>query len=180
MKFLAKEDVVPASAYGKASVERERLRSSKHQRELFLDPKSGRSDYSVAWSVGRWLFEAGYEDDVILAYVYETGVWPSNENRHLYYVWRRSHGDLELIEESPCHLFLFHESHELISLLHMALLFGWGIRCYARTFERGFDVDHDRRALLVAGDAQSLERVANPLLGNHDSSPRKAGPPISS
>src|SRR5690242_18583555 len=118
MKFLAREDVVPASAFGKAAVERETLSSSKNQRRWTLVPESGPGEYSIARAVGRWLFEAGYENDVILAYVYETGIRPSFENRHLYYVWRRSHGNFDLIEESPCHLFLFHECQELISLLH--------------------------------------------------------------
>jgi hypothetical protein len=56
--------------------------------------------------------------------VTEWGVWQSSENWHLYYRLRQSYGDHRLIEEAPVHLFLEHETYDLISFLQIGLAAG--------------------------------------------------------
>ena len=63
--------------------------------------------------------------DSCLLWITEYGVWPSSENTHLYYRLRESYGDHRLLHEAPAHLFLKHEADDLVTLLQLALLFGW-------------------------------------------------------
>ena len=63
--------------------------------------------------------------DSCLVWITEYGVWPSNENTHLYYRLRESYGDHRLLHEAPAHLCLKHEAADLITVLQLALLFGW-------------------------------------------------------
>lgn len=60
-----------------------------------------------------------------LLWVTEFEIWPSSENLHLYYRLRQSYGDIRLISEAPAHYFLKHEQEDLISFIHLGLLFGW-------------------------------------------------------
>jgi len=61
-----------------------------------------------------------------LLWVTEWGIWPSSENWHLYYKLRQSYGNLELLPQTPGHLFLEHEAEDLASFLQIAMLNGWG------------------------------------------------------
>ncbi len=61
-----------------------------------------------------------------LLWITEWDIWPSSENWHLYYKLRHSHRDMKLLQESPGHLFLGHESEDLTSFLQIAMLNGWG------------------------------------------------------
>jgi hypothetical protein len=61
-----------------------------------------------------------------LLWITEWSVWPSSENRHLYYKLRHSYGGLRLLHEAPGHLFLEHEPEDLASFLQIAMLNGWG------------------------------------------------------
>jgi len=56
----------------------------------------------------------------------EHGIWPSSENRHLYYIVRRAHGDLHALEDKPFHLFSNYELNEFVTILDLMLRFGWG------------------------------------------------------
>jgi hypothetical protein len=82
------------------------------------------SSMMVARGMSGWLWE--HQPDRCLVWVNDHGVWPSSENLHLYYTWRRSLGDGAVLDDAPAHEFLPFEQHELTSLLHMAIIFGWG------------------------------------------------------
>ena len=78
-----------------------------------------------------------------LLWATETGVWPSNENLHLYYRLRNSYGDHHTVEERPGTLVLEHEAVDLVSFVHLGMLFGWDMLLltshdYGRVF-----VSHD-------------------------------------
>jgi hypothetical protein len=61
-----------------------------------------------------------------LVWVTEYGVWPSSENRHLYYRLRSSYGDLRELHDAPGHHYYGHEIHDLITLIDLMIQFGWG------------------------------------------------------
>lgn len=78
-----------------------------------------------------------------LLWVTQAGVWPSNENLHVYYRLRQSYQDYSLVHERPAALALKHEAVDLTSLLHLGMLFGWDMYLvtshdYGRVF-----VSHD-------------------------------------
>ena len=86
-----------------------------------------------------------------LLWVTDWGLFPSNENHHLYYRLRQSYGDVRLLHEAPGHLCLDYERPEVVTLIHLCILFGWDIHLipsvgYGRAFvchdewaEIGFD-----------------------------------------
>ena len=78
-----------------------------------------------------------------LLWVTQTGVWPSDENLHLYYRLRNSYGDDRMVEEKPAAIVLEHETVDLTSFVHLGMLFGWDMLLltshdYGRVF-----VSHD-------------------------------------
>jgi hypothetical protein len=120
---------------------------------------SQRATIAVAHQVCDWLLEPMSSDDLLVADVFETGIWESCENRYLYYVWRRSQNDHRLVEDAPGHVFLRHETWEFATLLQMCFLFGWGVSARSDPHGRGFLVDHDGHCLVTASDG-SAEQIA--------------------
>lgn len=58
------------------------------------------------------------------------GIFPSNENLHLYYRLRQSYGDLRLLHEATGHLFLEHEDADLVSFLQLGIVSGWDMHVF--------------------------------------------------
>src|SRR5216683_1163 len=54
-----------------------------------------------------------------LLWVTDWGIFPSNENHHLYYRLRQSYGDFRLLQEAPGHLCLDFERPEAVTLIHL-------------------------------------------------------------
>lgn len=83
-----------------------------------------------------------------LAWVTQSGVWPSSENLHLFGVWRKSHEETRSLFEAPGYLFRQDEREELVTLLHMAVLFAWDV--YVLPGPHGDDVflSHDEFCVL--------------------------------
>lgn len=63
--------------------------------------------------------------DWCLYWVVLTEVWSSNENLHLYYRLRESYGDRDLVDARPVLYAQRHETADLVSFLHLGMLFGW-------------------------------------------------------
>ena len=61
-----------------------------------------------------------------LLWVTEYGIWPSSENRHLYYRLRASYGDLRELQAAPGHEFLDYETADLVTFVDLVIQFGWG------------------------------------------------------
>lgn len=118
--------------------------------------KAQTSTYAVARAMAGWL---QVYDGHVLASVFEYGVWPSSENLHLYYTWRRSQGDHNLLEDAPGHVFLKHEMADLATLLQLAFLFGWGLSCAETDGERAFHVDHDGHGMVIGRSLDDLPLV---------------------
>lgn len=78
--------------------------------------------YNIATSIISWLPESSS----LLLWINEFGIWPHSENLHLYYKLRQSYKDYRHIREAPGHCFLNHEKSDLVSFLHLTLMFGWG------------------------------------------------------
>lgn len=69
-----------------------------------------------------WLGQSGPR----LLWVTEAGIWPSIENRHLYYRLRGSYHDYRSIGDAPGHFFENYEVPDLITFLELVIRFGWG------------------------------------------------------
>jgi len=103
----------------------------------------------------------GYFDWCLL-WVVEWGVWASNENLHLYYRVRESYGDNSHLAERPAALALRHEVADVVTLVHLGMMFGWDMYLltspdYGRAF-----ISHDGYFQLGAVDAESGEPSERP------------------
>lgn len=107
--------------------------------------------------------------DSALFWIREYKIWPSSENWHLYYRLRSSYADHRQLHEAPGHLVLGHEKDDLVSLIQLALLFGWGGHLLAVPNITYSFLSHDgwihleseveRGRILSEIDEYSLERV---------------------
>jgi hypothetical protein len=113
-----------------------------------------------------------------LLWVTDFGIYPSNENHQLYYRWRQSYGDPRLLQDAPGHVCLDYERGEVVTLVHLAVLFGWDLHLiptvgYARAFvchdewaEIGFDnrtqLDQTRQSWEKAGLEVSIRETGEP------------------
>jgi len=96
--------------------------------------------------------------EACLLWATDWGIW--TENLHLYYRLRQSYHDFRLLEEGPGHLFLAHESADLVSFLQVGILCGWDMHLlpsvgYARAF-----VSHDEW-VAFASDESNPRLVAD-------------------
>jgi hypothetical protein len=98
-----------------------------------------------------------------LFWVTEWGIWESSENWHLYYRLRQSYGDHQLLEEAPAHLFLEHESHDLISFLQIGLAAGWDISLLSHEGYSHVFISHDEWVEFVMQDKTELDKIGAEL-----------------
>jgi hypothetical protein len=110
-----------------------------------------------------------------LLWVTDWGIW--TENLHLYYRLRQSYNDPRLLHEAPGHLFLQHESADLVSFIQVGILCGWDMHLlpavgYARAF-----VSHDEWVAFASDDHNPglVEAFAEPLSAGNP--PRPSGGP---
>jgi hypothetical protein len=114
--------------------------------------------------------------DSCLVWVTDWGVFPSGQNLHLFYRFRQTYGELRLLHEAPGHLCLHYESAEVVTLLHLGMLFGWDLHLipttgYARAFVSHHRMGRDRvrPRHRVAGDDEG------PPVGRSRALPPPAG-----
>jgi hypothetical protein len=98
-----------------------------------------------------------------LVWVTDWGVFPSNENLHLFYRLRQTYGETRLLHEAPGHLCLNFESAEVVTLVHLGILFGWDLHLiptsgYARAF-----VCHDEWVEIAFDDAAQFGKTGKEL-----------------
>jgi hypothetical protein len=103
------------------------------------------------------------EPPTCLVWVFEHGIWASSENLSLYYAWRRALGVLTLLEDAPGHVFLPFEHDHMVSLVQMALLFGWGIACVSGDSTAAFTIDHDGALVAFADTPERVEQLCTNL-----------------
>jgi len=107
-----------------------------------------------------------------LLWVTEWGVWPTSENWHLYYKLRQSHHDLQLLTESPGHLFLDFEEADLVSFLQVGIICGWDMHIlpdldYGRADSARAFISHDEWVALSHRDPKVVEGWRSELEGAH-------------
>jgi hypothetical protein len=98
-----------------------------------------------------------------LVWVTGWGIFPSSENLHLFYRLRHTYGDVRLLREAPGHLCLNYERAEVVTLVHLAVLFGWDIHLvpavgYARAF-----VSHDEWIEIGFDEGSQFEKTVKEL-----------------
>ncbi len=74
-----------------------------------------------------------------LLWVKESGIFPSNENLHLYYRLRQSYNDVRLLNEAPGHFFLDYEDADLASFLQLGIVNGWDMHVFPELAYGGMD-----------------------------------------
>ena len=94
-----------------------------------------------------------------LLWVTQWGVWESSENWHLYYRLRQSYGDMRLLEQTPAHLFLDYENHDLVSFLQVALGAGWDFSVLTHEGYAHVVVSHDEWVEFSVQDHESLRKI---------------------
>lgn len=114
-----------------------------------------------ARALARWLCHFGPADTLV--WVNETGIWSSSENLPLYYRWRESLHCFSTLDSEPVHVFLAHEHNELISLLHMSLIFGWGVLAIAGDALSAFSFNHDSKLTVFCDDSARSNELAGTL-----------------
>jgi hypothetical protein len=77
-----------------------------------------------------------------LLWINEYGIWPSSENRLIFYALRRLIGEERPLEAAPGHVFRAEDKDLLSALLAVVFYFSWG-------------------ALLVRGDMRLIARVSH-------------------
>lgn len=125
MLFLNKADSVEyLGSFGFADllpkVEANSLQKIDFDYCVDLNDECGRY-YSFASAVADWF--TPFSLSVLL--VTEFGIWPSRENLHLFQKLRLAYSENKPLFLAPGHLFLDFEKQDLVSLLHLCLLFGW-------------------------------------------------------
>jgi hypothetical protein len=77
-----------------------------------------------------------------LLWINEYGIWPSSENRLVFYALRRLIGEARPLEEAPGHVFAAEDKELLSALVGVVFYFSWG-------------------ALLVRGDSRLVGRISH-------------------
>lgn len=135
-----------------------RVRDSKqwHRFMNIEEQPAGRSMH-FARSATVWL--AKPEPRKTMVFVYDPHVWPSSENPHLFGVWRKQLGATAELDDSPGHLFEAAETDELCTLLHLSIIFGWGVVGGAEDPQIGVHIDNDGHVSAYAESSKGLPSV---------------------
>jgi hypothetical protein len=113
--------------------------------------------YPIARGLGDWLSRTQPEETVVL--IIELGIWPSSENPRLYNLLTRASGHTgSSITQRPGHLFHKNERDDLVTLLQLAMIAGWGIVAAADHYH-GFTLDHDGHVCFLDHDKAGLDQA---------------------
>ena len=98
-----------------------------------------------------------------LLWITDWGIFPSNENQHIYYRLRQSYGDFRLLHEAPGHLCLEYERAEVVTLVQLCVLFGWDVHLIpVAGFARAF-ICHDEWAVIGFDDEATCQQTRQAL-----------------
>jgi hypothetical protein len=86
-------------------------------------------------------------------------IWPSSENLHLYYRVRASYNENRLIEEAPGHYLMDHEKDDLITFLHIGIMFGWEMFLGIPNHGNSMKISHDEYVEIASEDYNYIERT---------------------
>ena len=144
MRLLAKQDALQWLVQRGQPTEPVRL-AGKYGTRLAAtasvgDLLAGRT-HSMARGLADWLSRAWPEETLVL--VVEYGIWASSENPRVYDLLLRASGHAaSTVDQHPALLFHKNERDDLVTLIQLALISGWGIVAAADHY-LGFTLDHD-------------------------------------
>jgi hypothetical protein len=133
-----------------------KLCRSRERKSSQITDRRGTASAIFARSLVRRFEE--HEPDRYYVNIAEYGIWGSMENLHLYYVWRKSHHDFRTLEDARIHVAQGFETADVVSLVHMALVFGWGF-ALASDRDLAIHIDHDDRLLMTGTDEDEIDRT---------------------
>jgi hypothetical protein len=120
---------------------------------------------SNAFAVSKCLEEAICPWNTCLLWVTGSDVWRSSTNLHLYYALRRSYGDHRLLSQAPGHMFSNYEGRDLISFIHLAILFGWDAYLLSDLgYGKGF-LSHDSWFHIWRSNSAELKEIGSAFEG---------------
>ena len=137
------------------------LNDQRQPASEFAQPYRLRCDFPPSFTqslcFSRCIESALQPRETCLLWITNWGIFPSNENLHLYYRLRQSYGDCRLLDESPGHLCHDYERPEVVTLIQLCMLFGWDVHLipcagYGRAF-----VCHDEWAEIGFDDPSVFE-----------------------
>lgn len=103
-------------------------------------------------------------DDECLLWLIHGRDWGSQANYHLYYRIRQSYGDFRQIHQAPGHLFLGHETPDVVTFSELAFLFGWDFQLLTGSADWG--AYHDDELLIIYSREAHLLEIATSALEN--------------
>jgi hypothetical protein len=80
---------------------------------------------------------------ICLLLITEYGIWPSRENKHLFYKVRASYNEGREIYSAPGHFFLEHELPDLVTFLDLVIQFGWAAHLLPSPATTSLFISHD-------------------------------------
>lgn len=92
------------------------------------------------------------------------GIFPSNENLHLFYRFRQTYGDQRLLREAPGHLCLNYEGAEVVTLVHLGMLFGWDLHLIPMSGHARAFVSHDEWVEVAFDHEAQMQETKQDLL----------------
>lgn len=114
------------------------------------------SDCGRKAALSRTLGSLFAEQQEVLLFVTEYGVWQSAEDWHLFDTYRRGLGINSPIWESPGHVVFIEETDELRTLLLLALYFVWDATVVAGDGSFAVELSHDEVLDVYAYDPVRL------------------------
>lgn len=132
MKFLTKNDSVKWCRENQIYLDERELPSiAKNPKDFNIPSDAGKRIALIASQ-----FEHFRDEDEILIWITDWGVWPSSERLHIFDRLRLSYGEKRLLIEIPAHLVSKNEYEDGLSILTLAVLFLWD--CYVLTKDGKF------------------------------------------
>lgn len=119
-----------------------------------------------SFALAQWLADQLSCRDETLLWITESKIWPSSENWYLYYTLRRLSGDCDFLHEAPGHLFQAFEIEELIAILQVSILNGWGGYFMAAGGNISVFFSHDGYIDFYASRTEQLEIVRKRFLAD--------------
>ena len=106
-------------------------------------------DFRIPGDAGRrmalltGLFRIIPEDQEILLWFTEWGVWPSSERPHMFERFRDSYGEHRWLSDAPAYVFAPDEREDLISFVGFGILFLWDCHVLTASADTWLFLSHD-------------------------------------
>jgi len=106
-------------------------------------------NYEYPSSLPNFILEKVQGFDEAILFITQIGVFPSSENRHLYYRLRQSYGNYQPVYDQPGHVFYNFESEDLRTFIQIVTFNFWDAILITRPSYYFFEFSHD--SIITAG-----------------------------